>query len=312
MLTIKNIPEVSTLTYDDLHIAVLDAHRKGSHLRSEALMDQYIQTAMGADLGKALCLKANYLMLIDPRRSAEGLSLIEDAMLVAEGDSDLQMKCIIAGLGLCYMMGDVRRAARYESLAHQLLMEYAGAPSVYPVSCHLCFNLAHIDSLKQEHTQAYWHLVQGTRMLLAAPGAEADEARCMLFKFYLRTAEVCLQLDRSPEGEDALNKARAYTVHATDELLWQISWAEHLLATKQPERAAQVLDELTHHSQLAPATLVRFHLTRGLAAQALGDFRAFHHHLAKAQLIAVNHAQDHLLGKIQRVMRTPARLEAIR
>ncbi|HYF92602.1 MAG TPA: hypothetical protein VD969_10145 [Symbiobacteriaceae bacterium] len=302
------------MNYEQLRIAVMDAHRQGDQSRCLELMDGFIRTAQGSELGYALRLKASFLMLTDSRRSMEGLSLIEEALSLDLDDPVLQMMCIIDGLGLCYHSGDVQRSARYDALGHRLLNQCTDNPNVNGISFYFYFNLAHIASLKQEHAQAYWHLIQGTRAVLASPAGDSDEVRCMLFKANLRTAEVCLQLNRTPEANDALTKAQPFIASEPDELSWRISRADYLLATNQPDQAAHLLDDMPAPTipTVSPTTVVRFHLTRGLTAQAQGDLRAFHHHLATAQGCAVDHFLDHLLSRIQRVMRTPTRLEAIR
>lgn len=301
------------MNFEQLHAAVIDAHRQGHSARCTELMDQFIHTARGVELGHALCLKAAYLLHFDTRRCSEGLNLIEEALALGSDDPVLLMNCATDGLGLCYICGDTERARRYEHLAFGLLKQHADDPTVNFRGYRLYGNLAHIASLRQEHTQAYWNLVQGTQSLLATP-EESEEKRCALLGFYLRTAEVCVDMGRTPEAGDALHKARAYVSPGVDEADWRIRQGEYLLATAQLETAAESLDDLLKsvEANWRPNIVVRLHLIRSLVAQAQGDVRTFHHHLAQAQLGAVKHALDYLLCRIQRMFRTPIRMEAVR
>jgi hypothetical protein len=300
------------VNYEQLQLAVMDAYRQVEDpTQVLAIMDQFIETAQGSELGQALCLKASFLMHHDQRRCAEGLGLVEEALAVAEGDPGLQMKCVVDGLGLCYIMSDPLRAKRYELLGHKLLRDHSADPTVLLMAHRMFANLAHIATLRQEPTQAYWHLVQGTQVLLALPGDDPAITSAR-FRFYLLTAEVCMEMGRSPEAGDALAKAKAYALSSMDAISWQIYWAAYQQSINRPNDAVEVLEPLSTQDELEwrPSVRVIFHLTQGQVAEALGDLRKFHAHLTKAQDIAVTHALDFMLCRIQRVMRTPARLEA--
>ncbi|MDF2630312.1 MAG: hypothetical protein K0R39_4143 [Symbiobacteriaceae bacterium] len=298
------------MNYEQLQLAVMDAYRQDP-AQCIALMDQFIDTAQGSDLGHALCLKASFLMRHDQLRCAEGLGLVEDALTVAEGHPGLLMKCVVDGLGLCYTMGDPHRARRYDLLGHQILKEHGADPAVQLMTYRMYLNLAHIATLRQEPTQAYWHLVQGTQALLSLD-EETPGAKSFRFLFYLRTAEICIEMGRNPEAEDALAKAKGCVSSTADDLTWQIYWATYLQANHHQDSAAELLDELADAvlADRRPSVQVVFHLTSSLVAQTRGEVRKFHHHLAKAQDIAVTYALDFMLCRIQRVMRTPVRLEA--
>ncbi|HYF80569.1 MAG TPA: hypothetical protein VD973_25960 [Symbiobacteriaceae bacterium] len=300
------------MNYEQLQLAVMDAYRQVEDpTQVLAIMDQFIETAQGSELGQALCLKASFLMHHDQRRCAEGLGLVEEALAVAEGDPGLQMKCVVDGLGLCYTMGDPHRARQYELLGHKVLREHGSHPIVQNMSYRMYLNLAHIATLRQEPTQAYWHLVQGTQILLTLPDSDS-EVRSFRFRIYLKTSEICTEMGRSPEAGDALTKAKGYIQSSLEEITWKVYWGAYLQAVKCSDDAAELLDGLAQldDSLFRPSIQVFFHLTRGLAAQSLGEVRQFHVHLTKAQDIAITNALDFMLCRIQRVMRTPVRLEA--
>lgn len=298
------------MTYEQLTIAIHDALRQGEPARCLVLLDQFIQTAHGVDLGRALSDKAGYLMVHDEARSVEALSLIDDALAFAADSPDLQMTCVIRGLGLCYNTGDTERARRYESSGHELLQRYPDNANLASLRPLFYTNLAVIATLRQEPAQAYWHLVQATKWLHGEE--ESSQTRSRLFRTYFRTADVSLDMNRPPEAEDALNKALLYATTPDDQFACRLVKARYLLCSNQPVAARQLLSEV---SDLAladahPHYRVVFHLTSSHVAQALGDVRGFHFHLARAQDQALDHRLDHLLARIQRVMRTPARLEA--
>jgi len=300
------------VNYEQLQLAVMDAYRQVEDPTQRlAIMDQFIETAQGPELGQALCLKASFLMHHDQRRCAEGLGLVEEALAVAEGDPGLQMKCVVDGLGFCYAMGDLERARRYEFLGHRLLREFSAVPSVLMMAHRMYANLSHIATLRQEHTQAYWHLVQGTQGLLALP-EDNPEVRSFRFLFYIRTGEVCVEMGRSPEAGDALFKAKGYAQSSMDNITWQIFWTAYLQSVNHHDTAAEILDDLIEQEtpEWRPSVRVFMHLTRSMVAQARGEMRKFHIHLGKAQDIAITHAVDFMLCRIQRVMRSPVRLEA--
>jgi hypothetical protein len=302
----------SAVNYEQLQLAVMDAYRQVEDpAQVLAIMDQFIETAQGSELGQALCLKASFLMHHDQRRCAEGLGLVEEALAVAEGDPGLQMKCVVDGLGLSYTMGDPYRAKRYELLGHRVLRENGSDPVVQEMSYRMYLNLAHIATQRQEPTQAYWHLVQGTQVLFCFPDDD-PEVQSFRLRFYLRTAEVCMEMGRSPEAEDALIKAKSYAVSSMDKINWQILWASYLQSISHSSEAAELLDDLQSKKDAPwrPSVELFFHMTRGLIAQQRGEVREFHYHFARAQDIAATDAVDFMLCRIQRVMRTPARLEA--
>lgn len=299
------------MNYEQLQLAVMDAYRHAENpTQVLGIIDKFIESAQGSELGQALCLKASFLMHHDQRRCAEGLGLVEEALSVAESDPGLQMKCVIDGLGLCHIMSDPLRAKRYELLGHRLMREHGANPSVLPMAHRMYANLAHIATLRQEPTQAYWHLVQGSQVLLTLP--DSPPVRSARFRFYMLTAEVCTEMGRRPEAEDALKEARGCIQSSLDEITWQVYWAEYLQSVNCQDDAAKLLDGLSDReaSECRPSVRVIFHLTRSLVAQARGEVRQFHTHLTKAQDIAVTHALDFMLCRIQRVMRTPVRLEA--
>lgn len=300
------------MTYEQLNIALVAALRQGDHARCLEMLDQFIETAQGLELGHALSSKAGYLMIHDERRSVEGLNLLDDALAVALGSPTLQMNCIIRGLGLCYNIGDTERAKRYEQLAHELLRDPSEDVAIHSLHPSLYFNLAQIAWLRQELAQAYWHLVQATKSVASVQQISPDEQRRTLFRYYIRTAEICLEMNRTPESEDALVKANACITSPDEEYEWRLVRASYLLAANQLAGARQLLDDFSAIGQadLSPYHKVSYHLVSSLVAQGSGDVREFHFHLARAQDHALDHHLDHMLARIQRVMRTPVRLEA--
>lgn len=299
------------MNYEQLQLAVMDAYRQEDPAQVLGIMDRFIETSRGTELGQALCLKASFLMHHDQRRCVEGLGLVEEALAIAEGDPGLQMKCVVDGLGLCYTMGDPLRAKRYDLLGHKVMREHSSDPVVQNMSYRMYLNLAHIATLRQEPTQAYWHLVQGAQLLSKFP-QDDPEIQSFRFRFYLRTAEVCMEMGRCPEAEDALGRAKENLLCEGDELHWSVFRAYYLQSIYDYDGATEQLDAIAERvaADRRPSVQIGFHLTRSLVAQALGEVRKSHHHLAKAQDIAVNHALDFMLCRIQRVMRSPVRLEA--
>lgn len=290
----------------------MEAHRQGDLARCTGLIDQFCESARGVELGHALCLKANYFIVYDSRHCPEGLSLVDEALDLGADCPALQMKCARDGVGLCFHTGDLYRAARYEGLGHQLLRDHPDNPSVQSNKLRFYYNLAHLASLRQDHPYAYWLLVQGSSALFAQNGHESRELRMLAFPFYLRLAEVCLAIGRSPEADEALEKALDWISSKEEAGLWAAYRASYLLACNQPVAARATIDTVSQEdtSNWLPINLVLFLLARSSVAQAQGDIRAFHRDIARAQKLAADHALDHLLCRIQRVMGTPANMEA--
>lgn len=301
------------MNFEQLQVAVKDAHRRDDQNQVLALMDQFLATAQGHERGHALCLKASYLSYKDHRRCAESLGLVEEALALSEGDPLLQMKCVVDGLHVCYNSNDPYRAKRYDLLGHTLVREYSADPFVRNMASRMYSNLALIAGMRHELTHAYWLLIQAEQMLLSLPNDDR-ELKTMRLLLYLRIADVCIELGRSPEAEDALVKAKVEISSEGDEIQWLNFSALYLRSIHDYDGAAEVLDGVPEQklADRNPSIQVQFHLTSALVAQARGEIREFHDHLVKAQNTAVTHAVDFMLCRIQRVMRTPIRLEAAR
>ncbi|HWI52102.1 MAG TPA: hypothetical protein VNT01_08165, partial [Symbiobacteriaceae bacterium] len=130
-------------------------------------MDQFNETAQGVELGYGLSLKANYIITYDKRHTLEGLTLVDEALELGADCPALQMKCARDGLALCFHMGDVYRATKYELLGHQLLCDHPNDQAVQSHKPRFYYNLSHVVSLRQDHAHAYWLLVQGVNALHA-------------------------------------------------------------------------------------------------------------------------------------------------
>ncbi|HWI51574.1 MAG TPA: hypothetical protein VNT01_05455, partial [Symbiobacteriaceae bacterium] len=264
----------------------------------------------GVELGYGLCLRASYIMAYQKRQTLEGLTMVDEALALGADCPDLQMKCTRDGLGLCFHMGDVHRATKYESLGHQLLRDRPDDPEVQTHKPRFYFNLAHIVSMRQNHAHAYWLLVQGSNAL-HAQGTDGDK-RASALAFYLRISEVSLTLGRTPEADEALQKAKSWVSTNNDESEWLAFRASYLVRTNQHQLARELLDAVPEAGRESwrPSTQVNLLLQRSLVAQAQGDIRAFHHYTDQAQKLAVEHAVDYLLCRLQRIMGTPAKMEA--
>lgn len=300
------------INYEQLYTAVMEAHRQGDLARCTELIDRFIETAQGVELGYGLLLKANFIISYDRRHTLEGLILVEEALELAADCPPLQMKCARDGMSLCFHVGDVHRATKYELLGHQLLRDWPEDPKVQKHKARFYFNLAHIVSLRQDHAHAYWLLVQGSNALHAQSVDGNSDERSMALPFYLRISEVCLTLGRSPEAEEALQRAKPWINCKDDEAEWLAFRADYLIRTNQPHLARELLDAMPESDldSVRPVSQVHFLLQRSLVAQAQGDVRAFHHYTAQAQKRAVDHAVDYLLCRLQRVMGSPAKMEA--
>ena len=290
----------------------MEAHRQGDLARCTELMDQFNETAQGVELGYGLLLKANFFITYDKRHTLEGLGMVDEALQLAADCPALQMKCARDGLGLCFHMVDLHRATKYERLGHQLLRDRPDDPNVQMHRPRFYFNLAHIVSLRQDHAHAYWLLVQGCNALHAQSAKGKSDERSMALPFYLRISEVSLTLGRSPEAEEALQRAKPWISTKVDEIEWLAFRADYLVRTNQHHLARELLDTVPESDLdgVRPVSQVHFLLQRSLVAQAQGDVRAFHHYAAQAQKRAVDHAVDYLLCRLQRVMGSPTKMEA--
>lgn len=295
------------MNYKQLESEVISAYRQQDYSLCFSLLDDFIEQAEALDLGEALCLKASVIVIADPRRAPEGLSLTEEALLYMSGNPDKEMSLLVTALGLCFKLGDVEKAKRYELLAHRLLQQYPGNPTVVKREFRLHSNLGLIARLRGEHASAYWHCVQGVNCLLAHGSDDESDVRCWLLNLYINMIDACLDMRRLPEAEDCLLKAKDCVLNGRDLVRWTIAKVRVLQCTDRSLEAGGLLDTLPPLNSTAwsPTLVVQYHLLRALIAQDRGELRRFHHHVVIAQRLAVEHSLDYLVCEVQRVQRMP-------
>lgn len=296
------------MDYREMQGAVMDAYRRHDYDRCFSILDEFIEAAGGEELGKALSLKASAIHQIDKRRSPEALVLAEEALHLLREDHGELLRTVVSALGVCYIMGDVERAATYAFLGYRLLQDHGDDPGVRASQFRLYLNLGLISKLRGDYPTAYWHFVQGTHSLLSGGSDDDSDIRNWLFWLNLHTSNACLYMGREPEAREALDRANEYAATEEQRLRVTIAQAELLQHWGRAREAADLMDSLDVDSAAAwsPGARCKYFLVRALAAQYLNDLRGFHQFLSSAHNVALQHSLDFLLCDIQRAQRNLA------
>lgn len=293
------------MNYREMHEAVIAAYRRRDYPQCFALIDQYLDWAEGIEKGRALSLKAGLIGQVATERSAEGLSVLEEALPLVRGESQLEIDILVNALLLCYKTGDIERASSYEADALRLLQQHQHLEHVGKHQYGLHLNMGLIATLREDNPTALWHFMHGAISLLAS-GLDSDN-RGFLFLFYVHAAEACLNMGRVPEAEEFLEQARPHVVLDAHRVRWDIASAEVLLDRGLYQEALALLDraEGANQSGWIPVNKVRCYLTRARIARHTADFRGFNRLISSAQAEAIEHSIDYLLSQIQRLQRKP-------
>lgn len=294
------------MSHPELYSAVIDAHRRREYARCFALLEELIASASGEELGKALSLKAGTIALADVKRATEGLALVDDALQHLAANPGESLLAVTSGLSLCYALGDVERARKYEAVGLRLLQENAEDPVVRGNQFRLFLNLGALALAQHDYATAYWHFVQGTSSLISQTEAAPDLSGWH-FWLYLHTATTCLYMNRTPEAEDALNKAEPWVMSDRGKARLTIGRADLLRHRRHFDEALSLLQGLREDgaNPWDAEVKVLSYMTRSLVARDQGNLRDFHKHLALAQYEAAENHLDYLLSDIQRIQRTP-------
>jgi tetratricopeptide (TPR) repeat protein len=305
---------VVVANYEELLHVVQIALQQRDYDACLSLLDSFLEEAEGADRVRALLAKSNVIYCVQPAWAAQGLALVDEALEQAQGNSQLVMWALGDALALCFVLGDVDKARRYEVSSHRLLQEH-GSDSVIKVGRYrLHINMGLIAALRGEHPTAYWQFVQA---LSSLPQSDSEDqsvyARwAILINLYI--ANTCLEMGRIPESWEALDKAKALLSTENEKVQWTVLSAKILRQTGRPPEAQVALKSLPpDRTQFWNAdNQARYHLVQALVAQDLGDLRQFHRHLALAHDIAVDNSLEYLLCEIQRTQRAPISLGVVR
>lgn len=294
------------MNYRQLESEVISAYRQRDKTVCFSLLDSFITSATGKDLGLALCLRAEMIMFLEKKRAAEGILLVDEALSHLDEHPAERMMVIISALGLCWTMGDVERARNYELLGHQILRDFASDPGILAKQFRLHLNLGLLAKLRGELAAAYWHFMQGVGCI-SSRGADDGRDQCWLFNLYEQMIAVCLSMNRIPEAQDYVDRAKECITSPVDSVRWNLALAQVLRHTGRVMEAQDVLATLPPESAdgWTPTSIALSHLVRALLYQDEGNIRGFHHHLFLAQKEAVSHHLDYLVCEIQRVQRAP-------
>lgn len=295
------------MNYSELRDAVYSAYRQCDYDLCFSLLDEFIEGSSGTDRGKALCLKASVILWRNDRRAPEGLYLVDEALDCCKADPGESMRSVINALALCYVLGDVHKAHKYEALGTRLLQTHGTDLTVSEYRYRLHGNLGKIASLRGEHASAYWHGMQALAYLRELGICEGLDRQCVYVAFSLDVVDAALKLGRVPEAEETLAGAQPFATTPTCIASWTIQRAKIWRYTGRNAEAETVLAQLdpgTLHKS-PPAEQSRFHLITAQLAQDRGDWPTYHQHLAQAQRLAVDHPLEYVLSEIQRVQRTP-------
>ncbi len=293
------------MKFQEMEQAVFHAYHRCEYDRCFALLDTFTQEATGEQYGKALSLKASLITLVDFTRTAEGLTLVDEALPILASIPEETLRLVISALGMCYHVGDVERAREYEAIGNRILHEHGSHPAVQAKRFRFCLNAGNIATLRSEHAAAYWYFRQATAQLVVQDPATVRDKRPLLFWLYIHTSWTCLRMNRLPEAEEALQEAQPLCNTDMDRMRWTITRAELLRQQQGPEPSLTLLDSLRiDETEWLPDVGALYHMTRALAARDQGNLRQFHHAMAVARQTAIDHCLDYRLCEIQRILRS--------
>lgn len=298
------------MTYLELRSAVINAYRQRDYALCFALLDNFIEGSNGTDRGKALCFKASVIMWHDRRRAPEGLFLVDEALDYCEDDPAEIMRNVINALGLCYTLGDVHKARKYEAVGTRLLQEHGSHPDVHLDKHKLHGNLGLLAGLRGEYASAFWHFMHALDQLKALGVQDDPELQCTFLSLSLDMVDAALHLGRVPEAEEALASAKPFLTTDDRKVWWTAIRAKVLRSVGRIGEAADAVGKLDPDTiwRCSPAEQVHYYVMRGLIAQDEGDWPSYHRNLATAHSIAVENSLEYILCEIQRIQRTPLKM----
>lgn len=301
------------MDFKELRSAVMGAYRRRQYAVCFDLVDRFIDGAGGHELASALSLKASLILKTDHRRAAEGVTLVDEALMYAGQDPHITMNCLTNALGLCCLMGDVTRVEQYQIIWNNLLLEHANDPDVQAGQFRMHWNMGLIAKLRGEHATAYWRFVQAVQCLKTYGSEEGSNQTRLLFCLLILVADMCLHMHRWPEAEESLAEAKALVHSTIDRIEYAIARAKWLRYARRYAEADMCLHSLpsTATPDWTAETRAQYHLEAALLAAEQGDIRSHHHHLSVAQQEAEGSSLEYILSDIQRAQRMPVSLGVV-
>jgi tetratricopeptide (TPR) repeat protein len=295
------------MDYRELQGDVMAAYGQHDYDGCFSILDSFMASATGEDLGRALSLKAEVISGIDCRRNAEALALVDESLCHVHKHPAATLSSFVLALYLCNVTGDVARAGSYEVRGHRLLQEHGADPGVTAIRFRFYANLGSLARTRGDYATAYWNFMQAIKCLDAASAAGGSNLKTSLYWLYLQTGNACLNMGRVPEAAEALDKAEELAVSEQLRIRLAVARGQFLRASGHPHQAARLLEQLCTRQPdtWPPETLTLYYLAKAQTAQDLSDLRGFHYGLAAAQRVALEHSLDYLLCEIQRVQRAP-------
>ena len=293
------------MNFAELRQAVSGAFRQRDYAQFKALTDEFLAAAQGDEYCRALCLKADWCLMVDIEHAAQGFVFIGEALLLARSPG-ARLSALTGALALCYHCSDLERARPYEEESCRLLLEHGTLPDVRARRHRLQLNLGQMAYLRGDYATAYWHFAQAAESL-SSPAVPEAERRGLESPIQSNIATACLRVRRYYEAQEALDLAeqRASTeIQRQRALVWR---CELLRQLGQIEEAQQILKQLalTVPSCVSPDVRSRYYWFAALVAQDAGDLSGFHQFLVMARDEAAEHRLDYLLSEIQRFQRSP-------
>lgn len=240
------------MTLTELEASLAVARRAGDYSGCFAIIDKFMSTATGHELGEAMRRKAGLIALFDSTQIPSGLSLIDRALdLLAQPGRKLL--AVVNGLALCRSIGDTVRADQYAHVGYFLLRNHGDDPEVKTHRSGLYISLGRFSEYAGDLVQAYWHYNQAIIALQQHSSPLFDSTQT-LFWAYTHTANVCLKMDRAVEALEAVESASRYVYDEATKLRWETIHRAALDITNPPEWTREaagngdVLGELTQKS----------------------------------------------------------------
>lgn len=204
--------------------------------RSLALLEEFIASAEGEDLGAALALKAGVLFMMGGADSLMGLALVDRALELMHSP-DHVMLAAINGLAFCNRANDPARGERYADIGYTLFQYEFNEEEARAHRSGLQLNLGRWAELRGDLIQAYWHYNQALMAFERGHISKCCEPREGLFWANLHVARVCLAMKRPVEALDALDVAAKHIFNDNTQTKWDalssqlgtqyaLNWAE--------------------------------------------------------------------------------------